>query len=1110
MAGERQQIENIIAGLESQRALLGDALVDAALAPLRARLTLLAMVPPDEPLQALKQVSILFLDIVGSTRLGQHLDPEQTSEVMDGALAQFAAVVQRYGGKVLKYAGDSVLAVFGAGEVREDDAERAVRAGLALLEAGQEQGAQLHRQHGQHGFNVRVGVHTGGVLLGGGVDAEESIRGQAVNIAARMEQTAPPGTLRISHDTYRHVRGVFDVDPQPPLTVKGMDEPLATYFVRQAKPRAFRVATRGIEGVETRMIGRDAELGQLQQACRRLYDDSKMAVITVVAEAGVGKSRLLYEFGNWIETRPERFAIFQARAHPQTVSQPYGLLRDMLAWRLQIADSDSMDAAKAKVETEIVPLFETDDGDDMAQAHAHLLGHLIGLDFAESRHIKGIQDDGKQIRNRGFHAAAQLFRRIRARDGAPIVLMLEDLHWADDGSLDFLTYLTQVNRDVPMLMVALTRPTLFERRSGWGDIDGIHRRVDLNPLDEGASGLLADELLKKLPEVPATLRDVIMRGAEGNPYYMEELVKMLVDEGAIEIGADRWTVNLSRLVTTRVPPTLTGVLQARLDGLKPAEKLALQHASIIGVVFWDDALSAIDPRAIDALPALAKRELIVRSRDASFDGVREYAFKHQILHHVTYDMVLKRTRRDCHAKVAAWMSRLSGARASDYLGAAAEHFARAGDNTNAAEFFTRAAERAAARYAHEAATGYADSGLATMDKDLRADRPLLHWRLLDVRERMLDLQGRRTEQRIDIDALQQLADAMDDDGRRGEVAWRRSDLALRTADFRAMESAARQAMVLAERAGDGLLGLRAQHRLANALANLGDLQASRAIAQEGLELARDQGLRQIEALFMNALSVTASQGDLMESLAIDQQQLAIDRELGNRRSEATTLGNLGWSWLSLGEHRAAKRHLEEGLRLIRMVGDRSAETYPLISLSQLALREGENALALAHAQSALDIAITVQERRQEALSLLLLGQANLALGQHAESTRAFESAYAAATAIKLNQRYDAAIGLAQVALVQGDIALAMRAIEEPLAHLTAGGVLEGTEQPHLIQLIVHRVLARAGDPRAAELLASAHANLQAVAATITDLTLRQSYLDNIPEHREIEIAWAQR
>ena len=385
-----------------------------------------------------------------------------------------------------------------------------------------------------------------------------------------------------------------------------------------------------------------------------------------------------------------------------------------------------------------------------------------------------------------------------------------------------------------------------------------------------------------------------------------------------------------------------------------------------------------------------------------------------------------------------------------------------------------------------------------MDKDARADGLLLRWRLIDVRERTLDLQGRRTEQRTDIDALQQLADAMDDDGRRGEVAWRRSDFALRTADFRAMESSAREAMVFAERAGDGLLGLRAQHRLATALGNLGDLQASRAIAQKGLDSARDQGLRQIEAFFLNALSLNAAQGDLMASLAIDQQQLAIDRELGNRRSEATTLGNLGWSWLSLGEHNAAKRCLEDGLRLIRAVGDRSAETYPLISLSQLALRQGEDALALAHAQSALTIAITVQERRQEALALLLLGQANLALGRHAESTRAFEDSHVAATAININQKYDAAIGLAQVALAQLDWARATRAIEEPLAHLAAGGMLEGTEQPRLVQLIVHRVLAHAGDPRAYDVLANAHDALQTVAATITDPTLRQSYLDNIP------------
>ena len=265
---------------------------------------------------------------------------------MDGALAQFATIVGQHDGKVLQYAGDSLLAVFGADEAREDDPERAVRAGLALLDEGRRQGERVRRQHGHDGFNVRVGVHTGGVLLGGGVDAEGSIRGQAVNIAARMEQTAPAGGLRISHDTYRHVRGVFDVEPQPPMAVKGVDEPVVTYLVLRAKPRAFRVATRGIEGVETRMVGRDAELEQLQDAFYRLCSGGTLAAVTVVAEAGIGKSRLLYEFENWAEAQPERFELFQGRADPQTQSQPYGLLRDMLAWRLQIADSDSMEAAK--------------------------------------------------------------------------------------------------------------------------------------------------------------------------------------------------------------------------------------------------------------------------------------------------------------------------------------------------------------------------------------------------------------------------------------------------------------------------------------------------------------------------------------------------------------------------------------------------------------------------------------------------------------------------------------------------------------------------------------------------------------------------------------------
>ncbi len=834
-----------------------------------------------------------------------------------------------------------------------------------------------------------------------------------------------------------------------------------------------------------------------------------MLAVTVVADPGIGKSRLLHEFEDWTGARPEAFSVFRGRATQETSSQAFGLLRNIVARHLHISVDDSVEAARKKMEDGIAPLFLQDDGPTMAEGHAHLLGYLIGIEWGESRHIKGIRDDPKQIRSRGFHAAAQMFQRVMARVGAPGILLLEDLHWADGESLDFLRFLATVNRDVPMLVLAFTRPTLFERRADWVSTDGFNSRIDLKPLDDTHSVALANELLKKLPQVPSALRQLLTASAEGNPFYMEELTKMLIDQGALRTG-DVWSVDAQRLQVTSVPLTLTSVLQARLDSLPGRERRALQQASIIGAVFWDQALVAVDAQAAERLAALVQRELTLPRTGTELHGMREYAFHHQLLHQVTYDTVLKQQRREGHARVGRWLAALAehgSLRAGDCLGRAAQHFERAGDGPTACEYYARAATHAAGRYAHDAVLRYVGRAIELMGVDASPDARLMRWRLLDVRERTLDLQGRRLEQRTDVEALEALADALDDDSRRAEAAWRRCDMALRTANFPAMESAARRAQALAERVGAVALQLRAQQRLAVALFMLGDAAAGRAMAESTLAAARALGLRSVEALALNALAAIANeQEDWMDGLDKFQQKLQVERDLGNARSTSTTLVNMGALWLELGQNAQARGHLEEGLQLVRAVGDRATECYPLLSLAVLALREGDAASALAHAQSALDIAVAMHDPLIEANALCRLGDAEVLLGRLDAAEAAFLRAHTTASTLKHARQYDAAAGLARVALARGDPPRYLAPVQGLIDHLAADGTLQGTDSRR-IRLTCYRWLAHVGDPRAVEALADAHAELQAVAAAITDAAVRDGFMENIEEHRQIVAAF---
>ena len=725
---------------------------------------------------------------------------------------------------------------------------------------------------------------------------------------------------------------------------------------------------------------------------------------------------------------------------------------------------------------------------------------------------------------------------MSASEDLPIVLQLEDLHWADGETLDFLNYLAEVNRDVPLLVLSFTRPTLFERRTDWRSTEGIHTRIDLAPLDKRASRDLANELLKKLPDIPAALRELLTSSSEGNPFYMEELLKMLIDQGAVETG-EPWKVNAERLLVTQVPPTLTGVLQARLDGLPQAEKRALQQASVVGAVFWDQALAAVEAQAAEQLPALVQRELTLPRADAQLEGLREYAFRHQVLHQVTYDTVLKRHKREGHARVAQWLTALAdqgSLRAGDFLGLAAEHYEQAGDEANAAEFHARAAEQAEQRLAHERVLLHVGRALALLGAPAPgADmaQAALRWRLMCARENTLDLQARRDEQAADLDALDAVAEVLADDRRRAEVARRRGLRAMRMADCAAMERAARHGLACATRAGDDDLRLHALRLLAFAQMEQGDIAAGVALAQQGLAEARSLGLRGVEARMLNVLSIAAgNQGDLVGALELDRQSLLIHREAGDRVNEAIGLSNLGERWLALGNLALARRELDAALQLLRANGDRVIEGAALAKLSTLALWQGDETRALALARQALDIAVATQAREEEALAGLCLGDAELALGRSAAARQAYAQARERALEIDSPYQHDASAGLARVALAECGAAgastaapaapaaeaaqAALRALQPLLDHLAAGGTLDGSTAPRLIELTVHQALALAGDPRADEWLTRAHSALMAQADAISqhsaDPTLRHGFLHHIPHHRAIVAAWAGR
>jgi len=1098
MNPEQTQIESAIAALESQRATLGDAVVDMATAPLRAKL---AGMQQAAGLQH-RQVTVLFADVVGSTAMAQGLEAEDAMAVLDEAMHRMADIVQTHQGRVLRFTGDGVKAAFGMDEAREDDAERAVRAGLAILAAGRVQAEAVQRLQGVADFAVRVGLHTGDVALGAGIEADNTAMGVAVNVAARMEQTAPPGAMRISHDTWSLVRGLFDVQAQPPLLAKGIEVPMLTYLVRAALDRSVATVERGLQGLSTPMVGRDAELQRLLWTVAQARQTRQLQAVTLIGDAGLGKSRLLRELTAAIQD----CRVIALRSQPDSQLRPWGLLRSLLALQCGVADTDSAEVAKRKVVDGLSPWFA-----ERGERQAQLIGQLSGLDFADSHTVKGL--DPRSLRDQALMALRAYLQALAAQGGGLPVLVVEDLHWADDSSLDLLQHLLAHAAELPLALVMTARPPLLVRRPDWVKPDAADAPIEfmtLSPLPASQSNELLQALLQRLSEVRPRLSELIVGRAEGNPYYMEELVRRLIDDGVIDASGLHWTVQLDRLDTLRLLTTLVGLLQARLDALPAAERRAARQASVIGNVFWDDALQALDAQAPQALPAL-QRAAFVKDRDSSdFDGTPERQFDHHLLHQVTYDTLLKAERKLGHGVAAHWLQERTQGRGAEFLAMTGEHAERAGETALAIDCFEQAGKEASKRFANTEAVAWLRRAVA-----LTADsQPMRRFDLLHQLEDVADVMGDRSQQATLYMEMEALLERHSDDERRAELLFGRALLADRLGDTAASEPLARQSFELAERCGAAQWAAMAQAQLAWLRIPLRDFPGAVRHIERGLSWAGridavdTRALTEAKLLTLSGM-VSLDVERLGEARATLQAVLARGLALGNPRLQLGALDNLAFVSNSLGHWNDTAALGERMLALADSIGSTKDVASAHLCLAKAAEARGDTAAALRWHEQDLVIHRAIANRRMEAITLRCLAGLNLAQGDARTALQCGVGSQA--LHLDLNEPLEACLAATIAAQCQfhlGQPAAALKGLDAVLVRLHSELAEYPANETIGLRWRCHQLLQALGDERAVPLLEQLHADVLATAAQRTDAADRERLIRAIPIFRDIVAAWS--
>ena len=645
-------------------------------------------------------VTVLFCDIKGSTAMAEQLDPEEWAEVVNGAFKYLIEPVYRYEGTLARLMGDAILAFFGAPIAHEDDPYRAVRAALDILEGIRPYCEEVRARYG-FDLSVRVGINTGLVVVGevgSDLRVEYTAMGDAVNVAARMEQTAEPGTVQISASTYKSVSALFDFEALGEVELKGKAEPVRAYRVKGRLAGA--VPVRGIEGLRSPLVGRDHEMHTLQ-ACIADLMAGRGQVISVVADAGVGKSRLVAELREWAATAYPALQWHEGRSYSYETAKPYAPFTVLFSSMPGIGpeneegDREQAYAGLRAGVGRVLPGREA----ELAPFLATMLGVQVSGEDADR--VKYLEPP--QLRERIFQAVhAFVEASARAR---PTVVMLEDLHWIDPTSLELLERLLPLTDSTALMVLVLFRPAREDPSWRFHELASRHyghryTQVALEPLDEPSARQLVANLLE-IEDLPEKVRMLILRKAEGNPFFVEEVIRSMLDMQLVVRVNSHWRAT-QEVENIAVPDTLVGVILARLDRLEEDCRQVAQTASVIGREFAFDVLAQVHEAATpldQTLWTLQRRELVREKRRLPD---RVYMFKHVLTQETAYSSLLLSRRRELHRRVAECLER----RQPDLAADIARHFLNAKEDARALPYLIRAGDSAFRNFAGPEALGY--------------------------------------------------------------------------------------------------------------------------------------------------------------------------------------------------------------------------------------------------------------------------------------------------------------------------------------------------------------------------------------------------------------------